>query len=122
MLQKLKRFRLSKISKRFFKIVLFILIFNVLIVILGPYLSANVPFFSDKSAMHILIDLLFLEGAVIFAIGAFLETDAAYFPKEKTTDSREGSHEKRISLGVLVMMIGAGLIGLSIIISLSIYA
>lgn len=122
MLQKLKRFRPSKNSTKLFKIILSILIFNVLVAIFGPYLSADVPFFSGKSAVLIISDLLFLEGAVIFAIGAFLEIGTAYFPEKKTRDSGEGSHENRITLGVLFMIVGAGLIGLSIIIGLSIYA
>ena len=122
MLQKLKRFMPSKIGKKLFKIILSILIFNVLIAILGPHLSADVPFFSGKSAMHMISDLLFLEGAVIFAIGAFLEIGTAYFPEKKTRDSGEGSHENRISPEVLFMIVGAGLIGLSMIIGLSIYA
>ena len=120
MLHKLKRFRTSKIIKKFFKIILIILIFNVLIAVLGPYLSANVHFFSGKSAMHLISDLLFVEGAAIFALGAFLLASAAYSSKEKTKDSPEGSNEKQLSPEMLFMIVGASLIGLSIIIGLSI--
>ncbi|MFQ6086903.1 MAG: hypothetical protein ACE5OV_02675 [Candidatus Bathyarchaeia archaeon] len=70
--------------------------------------------------MHIISNLLFFEGAVIFAVGAFLEAGTAYSPREKRVDNREGSHEKHMSLGVLFMIVGASLIGLSVIIDLSI--
>lgn len=120
MLQKLERFGTSKITKKFFKIILIILILNVLIAVLGRYMSANVPFFSGKSAMHLISDLLFVEGAVIFAVSAFLLASAAYSPKEQTKDSPEGSNEKHMSPEILFMIVGASLIGLSIIVGLSI--
>lgn len=112
--RKLKGFTHSEISKRFFKIVLFITVVNVLIAILGSYLGIGIPFFSVKSVLYTISNLLFLEGAIILTIGGFLEIGKAYFPW--------GSNGSHMSLGVFSMMLGASLVGLSVIVGLFFYA
>jgi len=114
--------KLPKAAKKALLIVLSLLIFDALVAVLGaPYLSANTRTFLGKSSTVILSDLLFLEGAVIFAIGTFiallrpkLEREPLQKPSTETTDNAGQTREKRIHLRILMMIIGAILIGLSI--------
>jgi hypothetical protein len=90
-------------------------VFDVALAFLGgPYLSRNVGTFLGKSNAAILSDLLFLEGAVIFAVGSFLALGLPFKPYKERTDDVEPPSKKRIHPSILLMIIGASLIGLSI--------
>ena len=70
----------------------------------------------------IMCDLLFLEGAIIFAIGAFLESGIAWPLKvlrrqrerhsveEKTDNGNEKSSKKKLRAGMSMIILGAMLI------------
>lgn len=119
---KLRRFKLPRAAKKVLLIVLSLLILDALVAVLGaPYLSENIGTFLGKSKTVILSDLLFLEGAVIFAIGTFIavsrfmqEKEPLYEPSTGTTDNGGQTREKRIGAGILMMIIGAILMALSI--------
>ncbi len=119
---KLKHSELPETTKNILLIVSFLLAFNALVVVLGaPYLSENIAAFLGKSRIVILSDLLFLEGAVILAVGILIAVAAATQkiepssePSAKTTDNADQSPEKLKNLGMLMMIIGAIMIGLSI--------
>jgi nitric oxide reductase large subunit len=108
--ERLRHPNFSEETRKILLVVLFLLVLDVLTSLLAPYVSESVAFFSGKSGAHVLSDLLFLEGAVIFLIGALLFS--RMFETKRTLDS--GS--KHVTLGVLLMIIGLGMIGLSIII------
>jgi len=118
---KIRRFELPKAAKKVLSIVLSLLILDALVAVLGaPYLSANTGTFLGKSSTVILSDLLFLEGAVIFAIGTLIvilrsmHEKLSYKPSTETTDNGEQTREKRMHHSILMMIIGAILMGLSI--------
>lgn len=120
--KKARRFELPKAAKNVLLIVLSLLIFDALVAILGaPYLSANITIFLGKSGAAILSDLLFLEGAVIFTIGAFIavprflqEKKPSDEPSTQTTGNERQTREKRIHSSILMIITGAILMGLSI--------
>jgi len=74
----------------------------------------------------IMCDLLFLEGAIIFAIGAFLESGIAWPLKvlrhsrerhsaeEKTDNGNEKSSKEKLRTGMFMIILGAMLIGSSV--------
>jgi len=125
-LKKIKeRVKLRKLPKAAEKVLLIVpslLILDALVVVLGaPYLSKNIGAFLGKSNTAILSDLLFLEGAVIFAMGTFItllrpmqEKELSHKPSTETADNGGQTREKRIRPCILMMIIGAILIGLSI--------
>lgn len=70
---KLRHLELPEAAKNVLLIVFSLLIFDVLVTVLGAsYLSENTITFMGKSRTVILSDLLFLEGAVILAIGTLI--------------------------------------------------
>lgn len=119
---KLRHSELPETTKNILLIVSFLLAFNALVVVLGAsYLSDNIAAFLGKSRIVILSDLLFLEGAVILAVGILIAVAAATQkiepsskPSAKTNDNADQSPEKLKNLGMLMMIIGAIMIGLSI--------
>lgn len=124
MTTRLRRLKLPEATKNVLLIVSSLLIFDVLVTALGaPYFSGNIGAFLGKSGTVILSDLLFLEGAVIFAIGAFIafataghETKLSSEPTTDTTDNAEPTRHKRIDPGILMMIVGAILMGLSMMV------
>ena len=113
--------KLPKAAKKVLSIVLSLLILDALVTVLGaPYLSANTGTFLGKSSTVILSDLLFLEGAVIFAIGTLIvvlrsmHEKLSYKPSTETTDNAGQTREKRLHPSILMMVIGAILMGLSV--------
>ena len=89
----------------------------------ASYLSENTGAFLGKSRTVILSDLLFLEGAVIFAIGIFIAIARAGHKKKPSseptteiTDNAEPTRDKRIRPGILMMIVGAILMGLSMMV------
>jgi len=121
---KLRHLQLPKAAKNVLLIVSSLLIFDVLVAVLGaPYLSENIGAFFGKSRTVILSDLLFLEGAVIFATGTLIaaararhEKKLSSKPTTEITDNAEPTRDKRIRPDILTMIIGAILMGLSMII------
>jgi len=110
----IRHYDLRDTAKKVLLIVSSLAILDVLMTVLGaPFLG--------KPRVVILSDLLFEEGAVIFAIGIFIAVARAWQEKEPSseptteiTDDAEQTSKRRISLGVLMLIIGAILIGLSI--------
>jgi len=119
---KLRHFELPKVAKKVLLIVAFLLIFDVLVAFLGgSYLSQHVGGFLGKSSRVILSDLLFLEGAAILAVGTIIavaiatqEIKPSSEPATETTDSAEVTYDRWKNPGILVIIIGAILIGLAI--------
>ena len=121
-----RRFKLSPRTKKIALIVLLLLIIDILLAGLGSFfLSDRISFFSGKSATHMLCDLLFLEGAIIFAIGGFLaagmsELFAGRSPSRLFAAPRSSAEDvaefrpKQYSTGTILMIIGASLMGSSI--------
>ena len=127
MAKKKTGFKLPRVSKKIVLAVLFLLFFNALIaVFVFSFLHENFWFFADKSAARILSDLLFLEGAMVFAVGAFVASGLSIFRIESKSSlytSPEGhvkylreSRKKQFNFGVVLVVIGAILIGSSIVI------
>jgi hypothetical protein len=104
-----RRLRDLKVPEKVRNTVLIILCIagiDVLVASLGPpFLGETVWFFSDKSAAWVLSDLLFLEGAVVFTIGAFI---AGGVPVARL--------RSRVRFGATVMIIGGAMICSSIVI------
>ena len=121
---KLRHLELPEAAKNVLLVVSSLLIFDVLVTVLGaPYLSGNTGAFLGKSRIVILSDLLFLEGAVIFAIGIFIavarawrETKPSSEPTTEITDNAELTRDKRIRPGILLIIIGTILMGLSMMV------
>jgi hypothetical protein len=106
-----------------------LLIFDVLLIKLGAsYLQQNFEIFSNKSETTLVSDLLFGEGAIILGVGALLAAGTSiismgkqypgqyYKEKEMTTDYVK-SRPSQMRIGVLLMIIGAFLVGLSILVT-----
>ena len=121
-----RHFKLSPITKKIVLIVSLLLIIDILLAVLGgPFLSERIWFFSGKSTTHMLCDLLFLEGGVIFAAGVFLAAGMSELftgrspsrlfaaPGSSAEDVAE-FRPKQYSKGILLMIAGASLMGLSI--------
>lgn len=127
MAKKKNSFKFPRVSKKIVLVVLLLLFFNVLITVFGfSFLHENFYFFADKSAARILSDLLFLEGAIVFTVGAFVASGASIFRIESKSSlyaNSEGhikylheSRKKQFKFGIVVMIIGAILIGSSMVI------
>ena len=119
---KAKLFMLPKAVRNIVLIVLILLIINAFVSLLGAsYLSENIGVFLGKSGTVIFSDLLFLEGAIILAIGIFIavaieseKTKPLSKSSKETDPNAEETPEKGINIGVLMIIVGAILIGLSI--------
>lgn len=120
--RKIRRFITRKALKNVFLMIFPLVMFDVLAAFLGgSYLSENIGTFLGKSKTVILSDLLFEEGAVIFAIGAFVAVIKArkeikQLPESTTeaTVNAEQSRDTRINSGVFLIIVGVILMGLSI--------
>lgn len=121
---KLRHLELPKAAKNILLIVSSLLIFDVLVTVLGAsYLSENTWAFQGKSRTVILSDFLFLEGAVISALGIFVavatawqETKPSSEPTAEITDNAELTSDKRIHPGILMIIVGAILMGFSLMV------
>lgn len=120
---KARRFASWKTFKNALLILSSLLIFDVFVAVLGSfYISDNTGAFLGKSIKINLSNLLFFEGAVIFAIGTFIAVARAWqetMPSSEPTqitDSTEQTEDKRIHPSTLMMIGGAVLIGLSILV------
>lgn len=122
-LARTRRFVLSRVVKNVFAIVTLFLIFDALVVVFGGYyLVENLRSFFGKSGIVVCSDLLFLEGGIIFAFGAFV---AAMEAIREMKPSPNPSTRKLLALNQLVahcstrvalmMIVDAILIGLAVV-------
>lgn len=110
-----KRFRAAGTVEKILMTFSILLILDILLVVLGgSYLSENVITFLGKPKPIIFSDLLFIEGSIIFAVGAFLMIIIQNRPSPNRGSDTKQSGKKRIHPGVFLMIVGASLIGLSI--------
>lgn len=100
--EKLKNIELPPETRRISFIILILLTADI-IVSLSTSLLQAIEFFSGKSELRTLSDLLFLEGAVIFSVGAFW----GFASKDL--------HSRRAVI-ILIIALAASFLGLSIII------
>lgn len=116
-----------KISKRTRNIVLaFLLILISDFLAAGLWTSLLHGRFLGWSQTRITCDLLFLEGAIIFTIGAFLASGITWllrvsrhprgrdYVKEKRDNDIKKSRKKQLKTGMFMMILGAMLIGSSV--------
>lgn len=122
---KMRRFLSSRLEAKMGIIILFLLLFNVFAVSFGSsFLREKLPFLANKSEKLILSDLLFIEGAVIFAIGALIASGASVLRIETPSSlyARPSGHvrylreerKKQFAFGIILIIIGVALMGLSI--------
>jgi len=123
-LTKLRNLELPKAVKNVLLIVLSISIVNGLLAVLGAsYLSTNTGTFLGKSSTVILSDLFFLEATVILAIGIFVEVTRAMReqkpisnPSPKDTTNPREINTRKIHTGMLLIIVGVILIGISVVV------
>lgn len=106
-------------------ILVFLLLINIFIVKFG-FIREILPLMVYKSEKNILSDLLFLEGACILAIGAYVASGISILRMETPSSlyASPNGHsryvkevrKKQIAFGTILIIIGASLIGLSILI------
>jgi len=113
-------------------VTLFLLIFNFIVVSFSyEYLEAKFIIFHDKSREDMMRDMLFLEGITIFGFGAIIagglsENVGGLYHRRffrggivlKPTE-RKNLREKQISSGILLMIVGVILTGLSVLLWIS---
>ncbi|MEA2089661.1 MAG: hypothetical protein U9O89_02750 [Thermoproteota archaeon] len=127
MTRKLRDFKVPKTVRKIVLVFLCILVFNALVAGLGtPFLCERIWFFSGKSGALVLSDLLFLEGAIIFAVGSFIAGGASILRIETPTSlfASPGGHteyvvesrKKQIRFGLAVMVLGGTLMVSSVVI------
>ena len=100
-------------------IIAILFVFNILATFLGGL-------WENKSRRTVLADLFFIEGAVIFGLGALVASGYTILRMEtwKSLLARPGGHveylieqrRKQFSFGIMLMIIGAALICLSVVI------
>lgn len=121
--EELERLELPEFVKWTLLLVSFLMVFDVVLAILGAtYLSETIDFFKSEVPV-VLSNLIFLEGALIFLVGAFLEfsrssqktTPSNQLPDEQVT-KRKRLLEIILRPGAFMMLVGVVFIGLSVII------
>lgn len=122
---KMGRFFSSRLEAKIVIVIVFLLLFNVFAASFGAsILREKLPFLKGKSEKVILSDLLFIEGAVIFAIGALVASGVSVFRIETPSSlyASPGGHarylresrKKQFKFGIILIIIGAALMGISI--------
>lgn len=101
--KKAKYSKFPAVIKKIVLVVFVILIFDILVAGIWTFLDKGNWFFSDKSQVRILSDLLFIEGAITFAVGAFIAL---------------GMSKTMLATCARVMIIGASLMGSSMAIGM----
>ncbi len=114
----------AKVTRNVILVVLLLLIIDVLAAgLLKIFLQG---WFFGSSRITILCNILFFEGAVIFAIGAFLASGMTwflgvlryprgrYYVEEKMGNEIRQSRKKQLNTGIFMMIVGAVLIGSSV--------
>ena len=100
--EKVQNLKLPKETRRISLITLILLSIDIIVSLLTPFLQ-TIDFFSGKSGVRMLSDLLFLEGAIIFTIGAFWGF--------ATKDPRS-----QLAVIILLVALGISFLGSSIVI------
>lgn len=137
-----KRFKVSKVRNLFLFVVLFVLvvlIFDVVAVKLWPSyfqqkyrIAYGVDIFIslEKSELTMVSDLLFGEGAVMLSLGGILAVGGSktsilsemrtgrYYKEKKMANDYVKSHSRRVRFGILLMIVGAILLGTAVIITI----
>ncbi len=120
---KLEDFDLSRVAENILLIISLILLFDAVVAFLGAsYLGSSIGAFLGKSGIIILSDLLFFEGSIIFALGTFVLVAKALQkkkPPEPLAEQElysEKTRRKRLHPGTIMILIGAALLGLSIVV------
>ena len=101
---------------------------TVLLIILNALFLTVVPsFFANKSAKAMLSDIFFIDGAVTMGMGALIASgytvfrieswQTLYASPEGHTEYLETERRKQVLFGILLMVVGAVLIGLLVITS-----
>jgi hypothetical protein len=116
--------KIPKLAKNIVLVFPLVVILNILAAGLWASLLHDCCFCRPQTLM--ICDLLFLEGAIIFAIGAFLESGIAWPLKvlrhsrerhpagEKTDNGNGKSSKKKVRKGMFMIILGAMLIGSSV--------
>ena len=116
--------KIPKLIRNIVLVFLLILISDVLAA--GLWTSLLHGYFFGYSQTLITCDLLFLEGAIIFVIGAFLASGITwllgvaryprgrYYVEEKMDNDIRKSRKKQLRTGIFTMILGAMLIGSSV--------
>jgi len=116
--------KIPKLIRNTVLVFLLVLISDVLAA--GLWTSLLHGCFFGYSQKLITCDLLFLEGAIIFAIGAFLASGITwllgvsryprgrYYVEEKMGNDIRKSRKKQLRTGIFMMILGAMLIGSSV--------
>jgi hypothetical protein len=135
---KIRQLELPEEARNVFLVVTFLLIIDFLVAVVtasgrGTIVTLPYDIRGTKDYMRPVVtafgrgtivtlsNLLFLEGAIILPIGIFIAVAIAWQKTNpqsetttETTDNVEQTQEKRLNIGVLMIIIGAILIGLSI--------
>ena len=101
--EKFRTLKLPKETRKISLIMLILLGIDIIASLLTPHLQ-SIDFFSGKSEVRILSDLLFFEGAAIFTVGSFLGF--------VTRDFRS-----RLAVILLLIILGLSFLGSSMMIS-----
>ena len=103
----------------------------VLAFLFGSQIRSISPFVFGRNDKETFISLVFLEGGVIFALGAFFAsgktekitsvpaTPADIYKIEKLFPQRPEDREKQISTGILLMLVGGPLLAISFILAIT---
>lgn len=122
----LERFELAKAAEYVLLIVSVFLISDALVTFIGSsYLSTHVGAFLSATTIVVLSDLLFIEGALIFAVGTFIalastmrRTNPPPEPASEEESEPEQIQKRPVHPIVIIVLIGIVLIGLSILVGL----
>ena len=125
----MKRFFASSLKVKIGVAILSLVLFNIFAVSIGvAFFRDKFHFLANKSEKVVMSDLLFIEGGVVFAVGALVASGASNLRMETPSSLyadpdghakflRE-SRRKQFSFGIVLMIVGVCLIGLSIAVSL----
>lgn len=111
----IKKFvRSSRFLKDLFVVILFLLILNIFVATLSTYISS--ASFFDETAVTLLSNLLFLEGALTFTVGIFLHFffSIGHGRGDSSTKEEAKPYQKYVSLGAFMTIAGVLLLILSI--------
>jgi hypothetical protein len=126
--EKRKGFRFPNEIRNIALFITVLLIFDAVIIqVWSPYLQKNFAIFSGKSEATMLSDLLFGEGAIILGIGVFATIGGSkmsmsrqypgqYYKEGEMMTDHIKSRPREIRIGILVLIVGAVLLGLSILV------
>lgn len=120
--ERFKKLRLKEVRNVLLTVGILTLIDVCVALLGGAYLSERIGAFLGKSDLVILSDLLFLEGATIFAFGTFFlgfgietrKTKPNSNPLPENASETLQPPKKRINTSLLIIFAGAMLMGLAV--------